>query len=185
MTSGVRIKGIKELSLFRKKVKISAETKKKNPNSLRFIIAHLIKFYFDSRIDIASKEISKFGGIYVSNKSGHPPKKMNVKALSEITSDEDYIYYWHLESISKSVGIPAGALLLLSKVYSLERDGNHESAKEFAKSIGEFSKILEEMLKDGNINKEYTDNMARCFIDSFKLEEPNIFSIISNNKADI
>lgn len=161
------------VKLARTQIVLSPETRKKNPNSLRFLIADIIRLFHKGNQGVAAKEFAKYGGRYIAAKEGHPNKTMNLKALYEILKDEDYVQYWHLESISRSVGVPAGALLFLSKAYSLVRDGDLRGVNSLAKSLRQFADHLEVIGRKNAIDREDFEKMRHTFDETFK--EPELF----------
>jgi hypothetical protein len=97
---------------------------------------------------------------------------MNEKALSSILNDKKHITYWHIEAISKGVFLPSCALLALSRVYSLVRDGKLDTANAFICGLRSFVDHLETVVNLQAFSKENVDGMIKSFEEVNRLEGP-------------
>lgn len=165
------IRGRNELKVGNRTIRFSSETGKRNPNSLRFVLGHIVNFYFDGSRERAAEEISTKRR-YVGERSDRKYKSMNAEALSGILKDAAYVEYWHIEGISKTLGLPSGALLALSRLYALLRDENDEAARAFVQGIHEFADCLGRLIEEPTISKEALDAMIKCFESTYRLEHP-------------
>jgi hypothetical protein len=170
--------GEKELKVGRgHPLQLSTETDKKNPNSLRFVVGHLINFYFGGSRSKAVEAMEKVSGTYASDRPTNEVKLMNSDALAVFLGDQDHVEYWHLEAIAKSVNIPSGALLALSRVYSLVRDGNVDAATAYAEGLRVLAAQLESMARTQTISRKQVDEIVSGFEKTLNLEtSPKLWS---------
>lgn len=171
----VAITGINTLRIGKTTVRFSNETEKKNPNSLRFVVGHIIEFYFDGTRKGAIDFFKKVDGKYKSNRIGRKAKQLNTKALSDLLNDSNYATYWHLEAMARGMKFPVGALVSLARVYSLIRDGKTEAVYAFIRGLRDFADRLESLAHRKTISKEDFDEMIVCFEKTYEAESPNLF----------
>jgi hypothetical protein len=165
-----------KLTVGRVTVEQIPETQKRNPNSLRFLIGHILGSYFESHKQAVEK-LRQWGGIYKGTRRGAPAKNINVKALSGILADKEYIAYWHLEIFAKQLGIPTGALLFISRLFANMRYGKSESNEALVRCIKDFASNLEALSKKKDISKDDFEAVRRCFesLDEIESRAPRLF----------
>jgi hypothetical protein len=164
-------RGEKELKVGRgKPIRVANETEKKNPNSLRFVVGHIINFFYGGARNIAVEAMQEVSGRYASDRPNAQVKKMTVDALSTFLNDEDHVEYWHLEVAANSIHLPSGALLLISRVYSLIRDGNSDAALALAGGVRKLADGLQQIAETKTISKDQIENIAEGFAKSSELE---------------
>lgn len=145
---------------------------KRNPISLRFIIAHIIQFFHRGVKSDANKAFSAAGQKYASGKEG----TKNIGNFSNLTTDflqdERAIRYLDLEAISQSRGIPSGTILLLSRLYSVVRKYPEDEmlAAEFISANRKCLAILEDIQKTKTLRAEHFEQMEESFFDFHTLE---------------
>jgi hypothetical protein len=140
---------------------------KMNPNSLRFLFGAILKFYFAGMQSRAVKRMQQLRSRFVHEKDDEQRKKMTPDAMTEILKDRVFIHYWHIEAFSHSIGLPTGALLSLSHLLSLAREGEKEAAVAFAQALRCFAERLEIQAKSQVLDKVAMDQMVGCF-DQFR-----------------
>jgi hypothetical protein len=173
--ASTKITGISSLGVGKTTIRFSSETEKKNPNSLRFVIGHIINFYCGGTREAAVVFFRKTDGRYKSDRTATSTKTVNLKAISELLDDETYATYWHLEAIARSLRFPVGALLSLTRVYSLIRDGKTEAVDTFISGLRTFADRLESLAVKKSISKEDFDEMIACFARTYEAESPSLF----------
>ena len=136
---------------------------KMNPNSLRFLFGAIIKFYFAGMQSRAVKRMQQLRSRFIHEKDEEQRKKMTPDAMTEILKDRVFIHYWHIEAFSHSIGLPTGALLSLSHLLSLVRDGERDAAVAFAQALRCFAERLEVQAKNSTLEKVMMEQMVGCF----------------------
>jgi hypothetical protein len=173
----VQIAGCVELrvGLRGKTLKLIPKTKKKNPNSLRFLIGHIVNFFFGGERREAANQMRRDGGSYASNRKEGGPKVLDEEMLSKILYDGTYIDYWQLEAIARAVETPSGALLLLSRMYSLLREKRNEPAEALIRGIHQFADELERLRQNPVLTEEVLRRVSGCFSETNRLESEPVF----------
>ena len=155
-----------------------SETERKNPNSLRFLIGAIINSCFHGSQKEAVEQLARYSGAYRDTHRGHEDfKRMNKKALSEILGDEDHIAYWHLECISNYLGIPTGALLILSRTLSHARYREHEILQAIISDTRRFLDLIEAISKKDSLDTADFEKVRESYATLQKLEaeHPRLF----------
>ncbi|MGO6982517.1 hypothetical protein [Rhizobium leguminosarum] len=98
-----------------------SDREKRNPNSLRFLIAHVINIYFEGNVSLAVEQLQPYGGRYIDDRTDRHAKQINEKNITKILKDEIHIAYWHVEIFSRALGVPSGIFLLISREFSYHR----------------------------------------------------------------
>lgn len=141
--SASRRTGAHFLKIGRIVIRQQNETEKKNPNSVRFLLGHIINVYFDGNIAKAARELRKFGGRYKDERDDRGPKVLNTKSILRILQDEDHVTYWHLEIFARFLGIPTGTLLLVSRMLAVARyNSDPEVAAALCEGVSIFANQL-------------------------------------------
>jgi hypothetical protein len=147
--------------------------KKKNPNSLRFLFGAILKFYFAGMQSRAVKKMQQLSSRFINEKDLAERKEMTPDAMTEILKDRVFIHYWHIEAFAHAIGLPTGALLSLSHLLSLVREGESERAAAFAQALRCFAERLELQAKSPNLEKAAMDQMVSCFESFMQLKSRN------------
>lgn len=136
---------------------------KQNPNSLRFLIGHIINFFYEGNQKQASQVFEANGRIYKSERQSRNKKKFHQAATSKILRDKDHVEYWHIEAIARSIQMPSASLLAISRAYSLLREDNPNGVKAFATGLRHLATKLEELAESRTISREWLDDVAGGF----------------------
>ncbi len=163
-------RGERQLKVGRGKPIEVKDLEKKNPNSLRFVVGHVINFFFDGARNAAVEAMRRVSGKYASDRPNPAVKIMTEDALGIFLHDDDHVEYWHIEAIAKSINLPAGALLLISRTYSLIRDGNQDAAGALAQGVRALADQLDDIAKTQTLSKTQIDDIVAGFAKALDLE---------------
>lgn len=147
--------------------------RKKNPNSIRFLFGAILKFYFAGMQSRAVKQMQQLGSRFINEKDDAERKKMTQDAMTEILMDRVFIHYWHVEAFAHVIRLPTGALLSLSHLLSLVREGKSDAAVAFAQALRCFAERLELQAKNPVLEKAAMEQMASCFNSFMELTSGN------------
>lgn len=137
--------------------------KKKNPNSLRFMLGYLLLYGFNGNRTKAINAMKQFGGTYPDPRRDREGKTMNEKLLSKILNDDILIAYWHIEVFARMFKIPSGALLLASRLSADVRKSNTADARALVNGIRRFADVLAKIIDTERITAETIDEFQACF----------------------
>lgn len=165
----------RSLDVGTKTLTFAAETTKLNPNSLRFLLGFLLVAQFQGNRSLAVKSMKDVGGVYASTRPDRDDKRMNNKVMGAILNDETYITYWHIEAFARQFRLPAGAILILSRVMALVRDKKIGAATDLASGLRRFADVLDSIIEKRAISKSHLEKVQECFAPALRQEQPNLF----------
>ncbi|SFQ77713.1 hypothetical protein [Donghicola eburneus] len=135
--------------------------KRRNPQSLRKIIAHLIFRLFNGEKERTINELSTHRQRSGARKPGSVIKR---GVLYGILSDKSDIKYRHLEAFAYKAGVPTYVLLLFSRAYSDQQDINN-----FSKAYSDHQDATKRL--ELNLNKDVDIDLRNSFNDNSDIQE--------------
>lgn len=109
------------------KFEINDTETKKNPNSLRKLLFDIIQYKYDGNVSEAARFILKS---YVERYGIGTKTERSIRAhIKDIIEDRRYIEYWHLEAFAQMMQVPAGLLLIFSRMRSEGGAADHANAR--------------------------------------------------------
>lgn len=96
----------------------------KNPRIIIEVIRQLIDSDFDGNVKSAAEEISRVAKLAYDGRRDYKPITPSI--LYAILADKSHAKFNQLEMISTYIGIPVGALLLLTRIMASKRDEKSE-----------------------------------------------------------
>lgn len=174
----VKIEGLGTLRVGRKVLQFTDDTRKWNPNSLRFLIGFMMNLRFNGERLAADEYFSRVPSAYRHEKDELGNKTLNNKSIGDILNDNTHIYYWQIECFARLFDMPAGAMLLLSRVLSHVRDGKRHKAASDIDGIVKMAPILKRILETGELSETDINDLSLCFIgNTDQAEIPNLLSV--------
>lgn len=174
----MKIKGLSTLRVGRKIIHFTDDTRKWNPNSLRFLIGFMLNVRFNGDRLKADEYFSRNPSAYRHEKDNLGNKTLNNKSLGDVLNDNTHIYYWQIECLARIFDMPAGAMLLLSRTLSHIRDGKEQKAASDIEGIVKMAPILQRILATGELDEDDLKEISMCFCgDTNQTEMHSLLSV--------
>jgi hypothetical protein len=169
--------GLNKFTVGSKDIEMKSELEKVNPNSLRFVLAFVVAVRFGGDRQAAATALSQHGGKYRSNRTQNAMANINNKALGQILNDETEIKYFQLELFARAIKVPVGAMLLLSRCFSLVRDNHESNAEQFVSAIRALADVLANVVTSKELTDSHLTQMAACFDSALQEEQYSLLDL--------